>query len=94
MDLRLTQLCMAVYIQDMPTKTISLEIDAYERLKNAKRAPRESFSEVVRRAIFPEESIRGAELLARERGRFLSEESLAAIEEVDRSDGPPDDPWR
>jgi hypothetical protein len=31
-------------------KTISLEIDAYERLHRAKRAPRESFSSVVRRA--------------------------------------------
>ncbi|MCB1102272.1 MAG: hypothetical protein KDL10_07910, partial [Kiritimatiellae bacterium] len=33
----------------MPTKTITLELDAYERLKAAKRSPRESFSEVVRR---------------------------------------------
>jgi hypothetical protein len=36
-------LCMAI-------KTISLEIDAYERLRGAKRGPRESFSQVVRRA--------------------------------------------
>lgn len=85
---------MAVYIYDMPTKTISLEIDAYERLKNAKRMPRESFSEVVRRAVFPDESIRGAELMARARKRLLSEDSLAAIEDADRNDSPPDDPWR
>lgn len=35
----------------MATKTISLELDAYEKLKRAKRG-RESFSAVVRRARF------------------------------------------
>lgn len=35
----------------MATKTISLELDAYERLKRAKRG-NESFSAVVRRARF------------------------------------------
>ena len=34
----------------MAIKTISLEVDAYEKLYRAKRAPRESFSSVVRRA--------------------------------------------
>jgi hypothetical protein len=37
----------------MATKTISLEIDAYERLREAKVGERESFSAVVRRAVFP-----------------------------------------
>ena len=36
--------------QCMAVKTISLEMDAYEKLRRAKRAPRESFSNVVRRA--------------------------------------------
>ena len=34
----------------MATKTISLEIDAYDALRRAKRSERESFSSVVRRA--------------------------------------------
>lgn len=34
----------------MPTKTISLEIDAYDKLRRARREARESFSSVVRRA--------------------------------------------
>lgn len=34
----------------MATKTISLELDAYEALRRAKRSERESFSSVVRRA--------------------------------------------
>jgi hypothetical protein len=33
----------------MPTKTISLELDAYEWLKRAKKNEGESFSQVVRR---------------------------------------------
>lgn len=36
----------------MAIKTISLELDAYEKLKRAKRTPRESFSSVVRRGRF------------------------------------------
>ncbi len=46
----------------MPTKTISLEMDAYERLKAAKR-PGESFSAVVRRGIFRKEAPTGKDLL-------------------------------
>lgn len=34
----------------MATKTISLELDAYEKLRHARRRPGESFSSVVRRA--------------------------------------------
>jgi hypothetical protein len=34
----------------MAIKTISLELDAYEKLRRAKRGPRDSFSSVVRRA--------------------------------------------
>ena len=47
----------------MATKTISLELDAYERLKRAKRG-KESFSAVVRRARFPDEAHTGASILA------------------------------
>ena len=34
----------------MAVKTISLELSAYEKLRRAKRQPRESFSSVVQRA--------------------------------------------
>lgn len=47
----------------MVTKTISLEIDAYERLKAA-RLQRESFSQAVRRLIPPPPG-RAADLLVR-----------------------------
>lgn len=46
----------------MATKTISLELDAYEKLKRAKRGS-ESFSEVVRRAQFSAEESTGERIL-------------------------------
>ena len=48
----------------MATKTISLELDAYEKLKRAKRSPRESFSAVVRRGRWAHETTTGQEVLA------------------------------
>lgn len=47
----------------MATKTISLELDAYERLRRAKRKG-ESFSGVVRRATFGPADARGTSILA------------------------------
>jgi predicted CopG family antitoxin len=66
----------------MPTRTISLRIEAYDRLRAARRSPEESFSQVVVRAQWPERTITGAELLQRlrEHGPMLSEDQLAAIE--------------
>jgi hypothetical protein len=47
----------------MATKTISLELDAYEKLRRARRDPRESFSSVVRRACWEEAPLTAAALL-------------------------------
>lgn len=44
-------------------KTISLELDAYERLKRAKRG-KESFSAVIRRARFDAPESSGSAILA------------------------------
>ena len=78
----------------MPTKTITLELDAYERLKAAKRSPRESFSEVVRRLPIPGHAFVGHDLLRlrEQRGAYLTEEDTAAIDELNRTDRPPDTP--
>ena len=75
----------------MATKTITLEIDAYERLKRAKRTPRESFSEVVRRLPMPTTTLTAGQFLAlaRERGAVLTEDDARAIDELNLADQPP-----
>jgi hypothetical protein len=47
----------------MATKTITLELDAYDKLRRAKRSERESFSEVVRRARWEEAASTGVAIL-------------------------------
>ena len=79
----------------MGTKTISLKDEAYNRLKAARRYPDESFSEVVLRATWPEDTITGRELLAfmaSRRAHFRPEE-LDLIEEAKQRDRPPEDKW-
>ena len=85
---------MIVYCNGMATKTITLELDAYERLKAAKRTPRESFSEVVRRLPIPGYSFTARDLLKmrEERGPVLSEDDMKVIDELNRTDRPPDIP--
>jgi hypothetical protein len=71
----------------MATKTISLELDAYDKLKTAKRSERESFSSVVRRARFEGGSGFGSSILTvlqrlHSDNRLISEEALDRLEEV------------
>lgn len=79
----------------MATKTISLKLEAYEKLRAARRYPTESFSEVVLRARWPEETISASELLARYRrsGAAFSERELDRIEQLKSTDLPPEDKW-
>jgi len=83
-----------VYGSCMATKTISLELDAYEKLRAAKRAG-ESFSAVVRRASFEDELLTGEKLRAwlRSGGSGVSTGYLDAVEEAAGHDPVPDDPW-
>ena len=79
----------------MAIKTISLRKDAYERLRAAKRSPTESFSEVVLRATWPEDTLTASSLLSlysRRNARF-SDEELDRIETLRRADAPPADKW-
>jgi hypothetical protein len=69
-----------MYVSGMATKTISLEIDAYEKLRTARKAG-ESFSEVVRRASFSEAPLTGETLRAylRSGGSGIEESYLDAV---------------
>lgn len=77
----------------MATKTISLRLDAYEKLRAARCSPDESFSQVVLRATWPEDTVTGEELLRQmeEHGPFLREEELDRIETLKQSATPPED---
>jgi len=74
------------------TKTISLKLEAYERLRAAKRYPSESFSEVVMRATWPEDTVTARELarLGRTRRPLFSEEDLDRVAVLKRGDVPPE----
>jgi hypothetical protein len=76
----------------MATKTITLELDAYEKLRKAKTSERESFSQVVRRARFDDRASTGPAILAhmsdlrvRYPESFLSDEALDRIDERART---------
>ncbi len=78
----------------MATNTITLELDAYEKLRYAKRGG-ESFTEVVRRAVLVDAPVTGEAL----RGYFHNGGSgvigkyLDAVEEAAKHDRIPDDSW-
>jgi hypothetical protein len=79
----------------MGTKTISLKDEAYSRLKAARRYPAESFSEVVLRAAWPEDTATAGAFLRmiRQRRVHFTDDEIVRIEELKRADTPPEDKW-
>jgi predicted CopG family antitoxin len=71
----------------MATKTLSVELDVYERLKALKNTPSESFSQVLRRTLPGSRVLTGAELLRRiEDGTYpySTDEGEDEVAELDR----------
>ena len=79
----------------MATKTISLKLEAYERLRQARRSRDESFSDVVMRAEWPELGITARELreVYRAEGPVLGAGALDRVEAALGADRPPEDKW-
>jgi hypothetical protein len=84
-----------MHIECMSTKTISLKREAYDRLRGARRYPEESFSEVVMRATWPEDSLTARELLfLLKHGRAkLPKRLLDRVAALKRADVPPENKW-
>lgn len=69
----------------MSFKTISLSDDAYKILKKAKRSSRESFTEVVRRAVWDEPADTMGEALDLLESEFGHGKTAVTAEELETS---------
>ena len=84
-----------MYTCTMATKTISIDLEAYERLRRARRSPNESFSRVIKRAQWPNDEKTAAGLLERlEQAPLPDPAVLDRLDELQKLDLPPEDPWR
>jgi hypothetical protein len=78
----------------MATKTISIDLEAYDRLRKARLRPDESFSQVIKRAEWDSLESTGRVLLEALQGAPpLPKRILHRMEKVQREDATPRDPW-
>jgi hypothetical protein len=79
----------------MATKTISVDLAAYEMLRKARLRPDESFSQVIKRARWDESPSTGATLLrVLETAPIPSQRVLARLEKAQAWDEAPEDAWK
>ncbi|MCX6879828.1 MAG: hypothetical protein NTW21_39390 [Verrucomicrobia bacterium] len=79
----------------MASKTISIDLEAYERMTRVRRHARESFSQIIRRAVWADSGKTGQRLLDLiASSKPASEEEIAHFEAAQENDFPPDDPWQ
>jgi Putative antitoxin len=84
-----------MYTRIMATKTISIDLEAYERLRAARRLPNESFSRVIKRAHWRNEAPTAAALLdTLAKLPTVGDDVLAYLDEAQNADTPPEDRWR
>lgn len=78
----------------MATKTITIDLVAYDRLARARLRSDESFSQVIRRGRWDRVRSTGAALLtALEAAPPPDDDVLERLEQGQRADLPPGDPW-
>ena len=76
------------------TKTISIDLEAYEALRRARLRENESFSKVIKRASWKQPKADASQLLAGlEALSPVTESTMAALEQAQCEDHPPEDPW-
>jgi len=83
-----------MHLSSMAMKTITLQLDAYEKLRSAKKAG-ESFSAVLRRASFGALPLTGKALQAylQSGGSGVPDTYLDSVDEAAKRDTLTDDPW-
>lgn len=78
----------------MATKTISIDLSAYEKLSRARMHERESFSKVIKRALWPRPDSSGKAIL--DALDSTPHTPIAIINELEKNqslDTPPADRW-
>lgn len=76
----------------MATKTISIDLEAYERLRAARQSPNESFYRVIKRAHWRDVTPTAPELLeALAELPTVGDDVLARLDEAQHCDTPPGD---
>lgn len=77
----------------MASKTISISVEAYERLDRARLNPRESFSKVISRAGWMKSGHSGRDLLSVKWPK-VDVGILDRLDENQKMDRPPEDLWK